>query len=91
MGLKSSGRDPFLGDINGGVEVEMLDGAKTVTVYATEDALHRCEPDLPVESLIGVFVRHRDRIEAIATAKYARGETIDAETVIVLAEDLGRG
>ncbi len=91
MPLKNGGRLPFPGDFNRGAGVEMLDGRKIVTVYATEDALRHCEPDLPPESLIGVFVRHQTRIEAIASDKYDRGDIIDATTVVILQEDLGVG
>jgi hypothetical protein len=88
MPLQSVGQSPFPGDMNHGAGVIMLDGEKPVTVFATELALHDCEPDLPPESLIGVFVRHLKEIEAVASEKYDRGERLDEDTVVILSEDL---
>ncbi len=51
------------------------DGAREVSFFATDEALHRLQPDAAHDEpgLLSTFSIHRDRVYAAAARVYARG------------------
>ena len=71
-----------------GVYFRMTDGAARVLCKVSHEALRdRCALDGGSASLAETFMRHRQRIEAIADEKYQAGHRPN-DLILVLSEDL---
>lgn len=71
-----------------GVYFLMTDGLNRVLCKVSHDALRdRSVRDGDARSLPDTFVRHRERIEAIAVKKYASGHR-PGDMIMVLSRDL---
>ena len=86
MPLQSTGKDATERGMSAGFGLPMRDGDREVTVIVTHEALRAFAPDTPDAKT--VLADNRGKIEAIASAKYDRGEIAKTGRILILPRDL---